>query len=171
MQGSLIVYPGLGYTTTSNVTGLQHQPALEHRGITLTGGKRVEPLFQVDYLKKNPLTIHPTAKDFHYMWKKAGDTEAKCLSEAKEYNKQRYGKTHKEPDFREGYQVLVSTLKFNNLKGPNKMRDLPVGTFTIIRFIPKNAVEFRLTEELSRKHPVFPVTLKGEDKFPARNKS
>ncbi|MBW0485777.1 hypothetical protein O181_025492 [Austropuccinia psidii MF-1] len=38
----------------------------------------------------------------------------------------------------------------------------------------KNAVEIRLTEELCRKHPVFPVSLvkpyfqTGEDKFPSR---
>ncbi|MBW0490373.1 hypothetical protein O181_030088 [Austropuccinia psidii MF-1] len=32
------------------------------------------PLFPVDHLKKNLLTIHPTAKDFHEMCKKAYDT-------------------------------------------------------------------------------------------------
>ncbi|MBW0486028.1 hypothetical protein O181_025743 [Austropuccinia psidii MF-1] len=61
-----------------------------------------------------------------------------------------------EPDFKEGDQVLVSTLNFNNLKGPKKMRDLFVGPYTIIKLIGKNAVEVKLTEELSRKHPVFP---------------
>ncbi|MBW0479307.1 hypothetical protein O181_019022 [Austropuccinia psidii MF-1] len=41
----------------------------------------------------------------------------------------------------------------------------------------KNAVEVRLTEEFSRKHPVFPVSLvkpyfqTGEDKFPSRKKT
>ncbi|MBW0543238.1 hypothetical protein O181_082953 [Austropuccinia psidii MF-1] len=80
------------------------------------------------------------------MWKKACDTAAKCISQAKEYNKQRYDKAHKEPDFREGDQV-------------------------------KNVVEVRLTEEFSRKHPVFPVSLvkpyhqAGENTFPSRNKS
>ncbi|MBW0501401.1 hypothetical protein O181_041116 [Austropuccinia psidii MF-1] len=34
-------------------------------------------------------TIHPTPKDFHDMWKKACDTAAKCIAEAKDYNKQR----------------------------------------------------------------------------------
>ncbi|MBW0552247.1 hypothetical protein O181_091962 [Austropuccinia psidii MF-1] len=34
-----------------------------------------------------------------------------------------------------------------------------VGTFTIIKFIGKKAVEVKLTEEFSRKHPVFPVSL------------
>ncbi|MBW0584944.1 hypothetical protein O181_124659 [Austropuccinia psidii MF-1] len=35
------------------------------------------PLFSVDHLKKNILTINPTAKDFHEMWKRACDTAAK----------------------------------------------------------------------------------------------
>ncbi|MBW0541594.1 hypothetical protein O181_081309 [Austropuccinia psidii MF-1] len=41
----------------------------------------------------------------------------------------------------------------------------------------KNAVEVKLTEEVSRKHPVFPVSLvkpylqAGEDKFPSRKKN
>ncbi|MBW0490968.1 hypothetical protein O181_030683 [Austropuccinia psidii MF-1] len=81
-----------------------------------------------------------------------------------------------EPDFKEGDQVLVSTLNFNNLRGPKKMRDSFVGPFNIIKLIGKNAVEVRLTEELSRKHPVFPVSLvkpyfqTEERKFPSRKK-
>ncbi|MBW0553643.1 hypothetical protein O181_093358 [Austropuccinia psidii MF-1] len=42
-----------------------------------------------------------------------------------------------EPAFKEGGQVLVSTLNFNNLKGPKKMRDLFGGPFTIIEWIGK----------------------------------
>ncbi|MBW0531566.1 hypothetical protein O181_071281 [Austropuccinia psidii MF-1] len=77
------------------------------------------------------------------MWKRACDTSSRCISEAKEYNKQRWGKTHMEPDFKEG----------------------------------KNAVEVKLTEEFSMKHPVFPVSLvklyfqTEEDKFPSRKKN
>ncbi|MBW0518722.1 hypothetical protein O181_058437 [Austropuccinia psidii MF-1] len=63
------------------------------------------PLFPVDHLKKNLLTIHPTAKDFHEMWKRTCDTASKCIAEAKEYNKQRWDKSHMEPDFKEGDQV------------------------------------------------------------------
>ncbi|MBW0575321.1 hypothetical protein O181_115036 [Austropuccinia psidii MF-1] len=86
------------------------------------------------------------------MWKRACETAAKCIAEAKEYN-------------------------FHNLKGPKKMRDSFVGPFTIIRLIGKNAVEVKLTEEFSRKHPVFPVSLvkpyfqTEEDKFPSRKKN
>ncbi|MBW0588093.1 hypothetical protein O181_127808 [Austropuccinia psidii MF-1] len=110
-------------------------------------------------MKRNLLTIHPTAKDFHDMWRKACDTAAECIAEAKEYNKQRWDKSHMEPDFKEGDQVLMSTLNFNNLKGRKKMRDSFVGPFSIIKLIGKNAVEVKLTEEFSRKHPVFPVSL------------
>ncbi|MBW0545329.1 hypothetical protein O181_085044 [Austropuccinia psidii MF-1] len=57
------------------------------------------------------------------------------------------------------------------------MRDSFVGPFTIIKLIGKNAVEVKLTEEFSRKHPVFPVSLvkpyfqTEEDKFPSRKKN
>ncbi|MBW0468313.1 hypothetical protein O181_008028 [Austropuccinia psidii MF-1] len=86
----------------------------------------------------------------------------------------RWDKSHLEPNFKEGDKVLVSTLSFNNLKGPKKMRDSFLGPFTIIRLIGKNTVEVKLTEEFSRKHPVFPVSLvnpyfqAGDDKFHSR---
>ncbi|MBW0517099.1 hypothetical protein O181_056814 [Austropuccinia psidii MF-1] len=57
------------------------------------------------------------------------------------------------------------------------MRDSFVGPFTIIRLIGKNAVEVKLTEEFSRKHQLFPVSLvkpyfqTEEDKFPSRKKN
>ncbi|MBW0483835.1 hypothetical protein O181_023550 [Austropuccinia psidii MF-1] len=52
-----------------------------------------------------------------------------------------------------------------------------VGPFTIIQLIGKNAVEVGLTEDFSRKHPVFPVSLvkayfqTEEDKFPSKKKN
>ncbi|MBW0467776.1 hypothetical protein O181_007491 [Austropuccinia psidii MF-1] len=135
------------------------------------------PLLPVDQLKKNLLNIHPTAKDFHDMWKRDCDTAARCIAEEKEYNKQRWDKSHMEPDFKEGDQVLMSTLNFNNIKGPRKMRYSFLGPFTSIKCIGKNAVEVKLTEEFSRKHPVSPVSLvkpyfhTEEDKFPSRKKN
>ncbi|MBW0528217.1 hypothetical protein O181_067932 [Austropuccinia psidii MF-1] len=62
--------------------------------------KRWNPLLPVDHLKKNLLTTHPTAKDFHDMWKRASETSSKCIDEAEEYKKKRYDKTHMEPHFR-----------------------------------------------------------------------
>ncbi|MBW0529434.1 hypothetical protein O181_069149 [Austropuccinia psidii MF-1] len=111
------------------------------------------------------------------MWKRHCDTAAKCIAKEKEYNKQRWEKTQMEADFKEGDQVLVSTWNFNNLKGPMKLRDSFVTPFTIIKLIGKIAVQVKLTEEFSRKHPVFPVSLVKpyfqieEDKFPSRRKN
>ncbi|MBW0470173.1 hypothetical protein O181_009888 [Austropuccinia psidii MF-1] len=57
------------------------------------------------------------------------------------------------------------------------MRDSFLGTFTIIKLIAEIAVEFKLTDQFSRKHPAFPVSLvkpyfqKEEDKLPSRNKN
>ncbi|MBW0481846.1 hypothetical protein O181_021561 [Austropuccinia psidii MF-1] len=158
----------LSYNTSQHST-TGKSPSLVEKGWN--------PILPVDKLKKSHLSIYPTAKDFHKMWKRACDTSSKCIAEAKEYNKQRWDKSHMEPDFKEGDQVLVSTLNFNNLKGPKKMRDSFVGPFTIIKLIGKNAVEVKLPEEFSRKHPVFPVSLfkpyfhTEEDKFPSRKKS
>ncbi|MBW0536138.1 hypothetical protein O181_075853 [Austropuccinia psidii MF-1] len=131
---------------------------------------------RVNHLKENLLAIHPTAQDFHDRWKRACDTEARCIAEAKEYNKQSYDKTHKEPDFKQGYQVLVSSLNFNNLNGPRKMRDQFLGLFTINRLMGKNSGLVQVTEQFSRKHQVFQVSLvkplhqSGEDTLHSRKK-
>ncbi|MBW0485549.1 hypothetical protein O181_025264 [Austropuccinia psidii MF-1] len=92
-----LVYSTIQHSTTGK------SPSLVEKGW--------KPSFPVDHLKKSLLTIHD-------MWKRACDT-----AEAKQYKKKRYNKTHKEPDFREGHKVPVSTLNFDNLKGPKKMRD------------------------------------------------
>ncbi|MBW0487801.1 hypothetical protein O181_027516 [Austropuccinia psidii MF-1] len=158
----------LAYSTSQHST-TGKSPSLVEKGWN--------PLLPVDHLKRNLLTIHPTAKHFHDIWNEVCDTDAKCIAKAKEYNKQRWDKSHMEPDFKEGDQVLVSTLSFNNIKGPKKMRDSFLGPFTIIKLIGKNAVEVKLTEEFSRKHTVFPMSLvkpysqKKEDKFPSRKKN
>ncbi|MBW0475086.1 hypothetical protein O181_014801 [Austropuccinia psidii MF-1] len=122
------------------------------------------PLLPVDHLKKNLLTIHPTAKEFHDMWKKACDTGAKCIAEAAKYNQLRWDKSHTGPDHKEGDQVLVSTLNFNNLKGPKKLRDSFVGPFTIIKLIWTNAVETEGDKLPSRKeNPTPPEIVEVED--------
>ncbi|MBW0519649.1 hypothetical protein O181_059364 [Austropuccinia psidii MF-1] len=138
---SLLPAVQLAYDTSQHST-TGKTPALVEKGCN--------PLLPVHHLKKNLLTIHPTAKDFHDMWNRACETASKCIAEEKYYNKQRWDKTHMEPEFKEGDQVLL---------------------------IGKNAVEVNLTEELSRKHAVFPVSLvkpyfqTEEDKFPSRRKN
>ncbi|MBW0551169.1 hypothetical protein O181_090884 [Austropuccinia psidii MF-1] len=104
------------------------------------------------------------------MWKRACDTAAKCIAEAKEYNKQRWEKSHMEPDFKEGDQVLVSTLKFHNLKGPKKRRDSFAGPFNVIKLIGENEVEVKSersfpgnTQSFQKKNPTPPEILEVED--------
>ncbi|MBW0514214.1 hypothetical protein O181_053929 [Austropuccinia psidii MF-1] len=64
----------LAYNTSQHST-TGKTPALVEKGWNL--------LLLVDPLKKNLLNIHPTAKDFHNMWKRACDTAAKCIAEVK----------------------------------------------------------------------------------------
>ncbi|MBW0461383.1 hypothetical protein O181_001098 [Austropuccinia psidii MF-1] len=104
----------LAYNTSQHST-TGKSPSLVEKGWN--------PLFPVDHLKNNLLTIQPTAKDFHDMWKRACDTAARCIAEAKEYNKQSWDKSHMEPEFKKGDQLLVSTINFNTLKQPRKMRN------------------------------------------------
>ncbi|MBW0556121.1 hypothetical protein O181_095836 [Austropuccinia psidii MF-1] len=138
---TLLLAVQLAYNTSQHSTK-GRTPALVEKGW--------HPLLPVDHLKKNILTIHPTAKDFHDMWTRACDTAAKCIAEAKDYNRQRWDKTHVELDFKEGDQVLL---------------------------VGKNEVEVKLTEEFSRKHPVFPVSFVKPyfqteiGKFPSRKKN
>ncbi|MBW0472632.1 hypothetical protein O181_012347 [Austropuccinia psidii MF-1] len=114
-------------------TGLQHQTALHHSEISLTGRKRIESPIACGSPEERFLTIHPTANDLHDMWRKACDTAARCISEAKDtINRVRTNLTWNLTSKKKTRYLLVSTLNFNNLKGPKKMRDSFVGPFTII---------------------------------------
>ncbi|MBW0547451.1 hypothetical protein O181_087166 [Austropuccinia psidii MF-1] len=90
--------------------------------------------------------------------------------------KERWDKSHKPPDFKIGDFVLVSTLNFNNIKGPKKLKNSFAGPFMINALHGPNAVQLELTGELMNKHPAFPVILikpySSSDKklFPLRNK-
>ncbi|MBW0581532.1 hypothetical protein O181_121247, partial [Austropuccinia psidii MF-1] len=69
-----------------------------------------------------------------------------------------------------------STLNFNNIKGPKKLKDSFAGPFMIKALHGPNAVQLELTGDLMNKHPAFPVSLikpySSSDKelFPLRNK-
>ncbi|MBW0563632.1 hypothetical protein O181_103347 [Austropuccinia psidii MF-1] len=58
----------MAYNTSQHST-TGKTPALVEKGWN--------PLFPVDHLKKDFLTIHPKARESHYMWKKACDTAAR----------------------------------------------------------------------------------------------
>ncbi|MBW0533357.1 hypothetical protein O181_073072 [Austropuccinia psidii MF-1] len=123
----------LAYNTSQHST-TSKSPSLVEKGWS--------PLLPVEHLKKTFLTIHPTVKDLHDMWNIACDTATDCIAEAKEYNKQKYYKAHMEPDFKEGYQVLVILTEEFSSKHP---------------VFPVSLVK-----------PYFQT---GEDKFLSRNKT
>ena len=129
-----------------------------------------------NFLKQDSVDIHPTALAYGKIFEKARIHAEQCITEATSYNKERWDKTHKEPSFKVGDKVLISTVNFNNLSGPRKMRDSFAGPFVVKALHGKNAVEVILTEEFSRKHPTFPVSLvkpykdPNADKYPLRQK-
>ncbi|MBW0565781.1 hypothetical protein O181_105496 [Austropuccinia psidii MF-1] len=80
------------------------------------------------------------------------------MNYAFEYAKQKWDKSHKHPEFKVGDLILVSTLNFNNIKGPRKLKDSFAGPFIIKALHRTNAVQVELSGELENKHPTFPVS-------------
>ncbi|MBW0529314.1 hypothetical protein O181_069029 [Austropuccinia psidii MF-1] len=75
-----------------------------------------------DTLKNDLVDIHPTASSFKIMLDKARNNANKFMQDSFKYAKERWDKSHKPPEFKIGDLVLVSTLNFNNIKVPKKMK-------------------------------------------------
>ncbi|MBW0529318.1 hypothetical protein O181_069033 [Austropuccinia psidii MF-1] len=103
--------------------------------------KRWNPKLPQYTLRRDPFEIYPTASSFKIMLEKKWD------------------KSHKVPAFKVGDLALVSTLNFNNIKGPNKLKDSYVGNFVIVALHGTNAIRVELSGELENKYPTFPVSL------------
>ncbi|MBW0505443.1 hypothetical protein O181_045158 [Austropuccinia psidii MF-1] len=73
--------------------------------------------------KKDLVDINPTASSLKIMLEKARHHANKCTQYFYKYEKERWDKSHEPPDFRVEDLVLVSTLEFNNIKGPTKLKD------------------------------------------------
>ncbi|MBW0541408.1 hypothetical protein O181_081123 [Austropuccinia psidii MF-1] len=73
-----------------------------------------------DTLKKDSVDIHPPASSFKLMLEKARHHENRCMQHSFKYVKERWDKSHKQPDFKIGKLVLVSNLNVKNIKAPNK---------------------------------------------------
>ncbi|MBW0503573.1 hypothetical protein O181_043288 [Austropuccinia psidii MF-1] len=76
------------------------------------------PRLPYDTLKKNLVDIHPTASSFKMMLEKARNHKNRCTKDSFKYAKERFDKSNKPPNFKIGDLVVVSTLNFNNIKGP-----------------------------------------------------
>ncbi|MBW0564994.1 hypothetical protein O181_104709 [Austropuccinia psidii MF-1] len=120
--------------------------------------------------------MHPTAANFKGMLDRARKHAVRCMEDSFAYAKDKWDKSHATPDFKVGDLVLVSTTNFNNIKGCKKLKDSFAGPFVIETLHEENAVEGELSEELSNKHPTFPVSLikpyrsSDDEKSPLRKK-
>ncbi|MBW0548094.1 hypothetical protein O181_087809 [Austropuccinia psidii MF-1] len=129
-----------------------------------------------DTLKKDLANIHPKASSFKLMPDKARHHANRFMQDYFKYAKEIWDKSHKTPDSKIGDLVLVSTLNFNNIKGPKKLKDSFAGPFMIKALHEPNAVQLEVTGELMNKHPAFPLSLikpySSSDKelFPLINK-
>ncbi|MBW0503997.1 hypothetical protein O181_043712 [Austropuccinia psidii MF-1] len=107
---------------------------------------------------------------------KARHNANRCMQDSFKYAKERWDKTHKPAELKIGDLVLVSALNFNNIKGPNKLKDSFAGPFMIKALHGPNAVKLELAGELRNKHQAFPISLikpyssSENELFPLRNK-
>ncbi|MBW0542316.1 hypothetical protein O181_082031 [Austropuccinia psidii MF-1] len=121
-------------------------------------GKGWNPKLPVDTLKKDLVDIHPTASRFRLLLDKLRNHGNKSMTDAFEYAKQKWDKSHETPQSKVVDLILVSTLNFGNIKGPKKLKYSFAGTFIIQVLHGKNSVQVELSEELENKHPSFPVS-------------
>ncbi|MBW0519285.1 hypothetical protein O181_059000 [Austropuccinia psidii MF-1] len=137
--------------------------------------KGCNPRLPTETMRKDWIEIHPTASSFKIMLDKVKHHSKKSMDYAFDYSKKKWDKSHKVPDFKVGDLVLVSTLNFNNIKVPKKLKDSYVEHFFIFALHGTKAVQVELSGELKNKHPTFPVSLikphQPDDKglFPLRN--
>jgi hypothetical protein len=147
---SLLPILELAYSTSIHST-TGKPPALLEKGWM--------PNLPRDFIKQGQIDIHPTAGTYSKMFDNSRKHDEQRIVESTNYNKERWDKSHKAPEFKVGDQVLICTTNFTNLAGPKKMRDSFAGAFVIKALHGKNAVEVILTGKFSRKHPTFPVRL------------
>ncbi|MBW0587272.1 hypothetical protein O181_126987 [Austropuccinia psidii MF-1] len=69
--------------------------------------KRWNPRLPYDTLRKDLVNIHPTASSFKIMLDKARHHGNRCMQDSFKYEKERWDKSHKPPDFKIGDLVLV----------------------------------------------------------------
>ncbi|MBW0542718.1 hypothetical protein O181_082433 [Austropuccinia psidii MF-1] len=137
--------------------------------------KGCNPRLAADTLSEDLIAIHPSASSFKIMLDKVKHHAKHSINDAFDYTKQKWDKRHKVQELKVGDLVLVSTLNFNNIKGPKELKDSYVGPFTIVALYGTNAVQVELSGELHNKHPTIPVSLmkpyQPSDKefFPSRN--
>ncbi|MBW0542123.1 hypothetical protein O181_081838 [Austropuccinia psidii MF-1] len=163
-----IIHKQMAYKTSiHDSTG--NTPALLEKGWN--------PKLPVDTLKKDLVWVHPTASILELLLDKLRHHATQSMNDAFEYDKQKWDKIHKNPDFKVGDLILVSTFNFKNIQGPKKWKDSFAGPFIVEALPGKNAVKVELSAELENKNPTFPFrpienyTLTDKQLFTLRNEA
>ncbi|MBW0548365.1 hypothetical protein O181_088080 [Austropuccinia psidii MF-1] len=117
------------------------------------------PKLPVDTLKKDLVDIHPIASSFNLFLKNVRHHANQIMNDALEYAKHKWDKSHKTPKLKVGVLILALTLNFNNIEGPEKLKDTFAGPFNIKALHGTSAVHVEISGELENKHPTFPVSL------------
>ncbi|MBW0593457.1 hypothetical protein O181_133172 [Austropuccinia psidii MF-1] len=102
------------------------------------------PKLPVDTLKKDLVDIHPTDSSFKLFLDKVRHHANQRMNDTFEYAKQKWDKSHKTPEFNVGDLILISTLKYNNIKVQKKLKDSFAGPLIIKALHGKNAVQEEL---------------------------
>ncbi|MBW0582080.1 hypothetical protein O181_121795 [Austropuccinia psidii MF-1] len=129
-----------------------------------------------DLLRKNLVEIPDTAGSFKGILDKARKHSIRWMEDSSAYTKDKWDKSYATPDFKVGDLVLVSTTNLNKIKGCKNLKDSFEGPFLTKYLHGENAIAVELSQELSNKHPTFPVSLVKPDKssdsekFPLRKK-
>ncbi|MBW0500481.1 hypothetical protein O181_040196 [Austropuccinia psidii MF-1] len=164
--GTLIPALELAYKTSVHSSTGQTPAMLE---------KGWNPRLPADTLRKYLIDNHPTSSSFKIILDTVKHHAKKSMNDIFDYAKPKWDKSHKVPYFKVGNLVLVSTLNFNNIKGPKKLKDSHLGPLFIVALHGTNAVQVELWGELENKHPTFPVSLikpyqpAQKELFPSRN--
>ncbi|MBW0512801.1 hypothetical protein O181_052516 [Austropuccinia psidii MF-1] len=103
------------------------------------------PRLPADTLRKDWIDIHPKASSFKIMLYTVKHNAKQSMNDAFDYEKQKWDKSHKVPDFKVGELVLVSTLNFTNIKSQKKLKDSYLGPFFIVALHGTNAVQVELS--------------------------
>ncbi|MBW0492331.1 hypothetical protein O181_032046 [Austropuccinia psidii MF-1] len=107
----------------------------------------------------NLVKIHPTASSFKGMLEKLRKNAVRCMEDAFVYDKEKWDKSLATPDFNMGDLVPISTNHFNKIRRFKNLKESFAGPSVIKALHGENSSEVELSEELSNKHPTFPVSL------------
>ncbi|MBW0546477.1 hypothetical protein O181_086192 [Austropuccinia psidii MF-1] len=125
----------LAYKTSIHASTVKTPAMLEKGG---------NPKIPVDTLKKDLVDIHPTASSFNLLLDKVRNHAKQSMNYSFEYSNQKWVKSHKNPEFKVGDLILVSTLNFNNIRGPKKLKNSFAEPFIIEALHGTNAVQVEL---------------------------